>query len=110
MADAHDDASMGAEEGACEGKPHDLVDNIPGVLIRLATGVDGATEVQYISPRCVEMLELPSHQIVGDASTLWGLIDPQDLNGLQAAIAESAQTLKPWVWMGSVTTPSGRRK
>jgi PAS domain S-box-containing protein len=110
MAEAHDDASMGAQAGNGDAQCRDVADNMPGVLIRFAMGDDGATEVQYISPRCVDMLEVPPHQLLGDAATLWGLIDSQDLNGLQAAIAQSAQTLTPWVWMGAVTTPSGRRK
>ena len=110
MTAARDDASKGKDEGDGEVKLQDLADNIPGVLIRLERDVHGAIEVQCISSRCADMFEVPPHEMLGDARTLWDLIDPQDLPGLQTAIAQSAQSLQPWVWMGSVTTPSGRRK
>ena len=110
MAGAHDDANVGADDADGEGACHDVVGHIPGVLIRLAMDVGGSTEVQYISPRCVDLLEMPAHHVLGDAATLWSLIDSLDRNGLQSAIAQSAQTLTPWGWMGALTTPSGRRK
>ena len=88
----------------------DVVGDIPGVLIRLVMDAAGCTEVQYISPGCVGILESQPHQLMGDAGALWGLIDPQDLDGLQASLARSAQTLAPWIWMGTVITPTGRRR
>lgn len=125
MAGAHDDANVGADDADGEGACHDVVGHIPGVLIRLAMDVGGSTEVQYISPRCVDLLEMPAHHVLGNAATLWSLIDPLDRNGLQSAIAQSAQTLAPWgvdgrthdaIWSPQVdarlrsASPPGRRQ
>jgi PAS domain S-box-containing protein len=84
--------------------------NVPGALFRYRQWADGRNAVQYMSPRCLDLWELPADAIVADASRLWAMVDPDDLPGMADAVRRSAETLQPWRWEWRITTPSGRRK
>ena len=87
-----------------------MAENVPGALFRYLMHADGRNAVHYMSPRCVDLWEVPAEQIVHDASLLWRMVDAEDLPGMQASVMRSAQTLAPWRWEWRITTPSGQRK
>jgi PAS domain S-box-containing protein len=110
MAETQGDASAEVELRAFAASFRHLAENVPGALFRYVMHPDGRNAVHYMSPRCVDLWEVPAEQIEEDATVLWGMVDAQDLPGLQASVMESAQTLEPWRWEWRITTPSGRRK
>ncbi|MCU0930117.1 MAG: PAS domain-containing protein [Burkholderiaceae bacterium] len=87
-----------------------MAENVPGALFRYALQPDGSDAVEYMSPRCAELWEVPAETIVDDASRLWQMVDPRDLPAMRESIAASARTLEPWFTEWRITTPSGRRK
>jgi PAS domain S-box-containing protein len=84
--------------------------NVPGALFRAVQWPDGRNAVPSMSPRCLDLWEIPAEDIVADAGRLWAMVDPQDLPDMAASVQRSAQTLSPWYWQWRITTPSGRRK
>ncbi len=87
-----------------------MAENVPGALFRYALRPDGRDAVEYMSPRCLELWELPAQAIVDDASKLWQMVDAEDLPAMRASVEASARTLEPWFQQWRITTPSGRRK
>ncbi len=110
MAVTHGDASVEAELRAIAASFRHMAENVPGALFRYVMHPDGRNAVQYMSPRCVDLWEVPAERIQDDATVLWAMIDAEDLPGMQASVLQSAQTLAPWRWEWRITTPSGRRK
>lgn len=53
--------------------------NVPGALFRDVQWPDGRNAVQSMSPRCLDLWEIPAEDIVADAGRLWAMVDPQDL-------------------------------
>jgi len=110
MAEAQPDPTFEAELRADAASFRSMADNVPGALFRYLMHVDGRSAVHYMSPRCFDLWEVPAEQIVDDATLLWGMVDAEDLPGMQASVMQSAQTLEPWRWEWRITTPSGRHK
>jgi signal transduction histidine kinase/ActR/RegA family two-component response regulator len=87
-----------------------LAENVPGALFQYTQFDDGRSQVSYMSPRCLELWEVPPEVIEHDASVLWQMVHPADLPGMVASVQESARTMGPWYWEWRITTPSGARK
>ncbi len=110
MDEAHSDPAVDAQLRADAASFRHMAENVPGALFRYLMHPDGRNAVQYMSPRCLDLWEVPAEQIVDDATLLWNMVDPEDLPGMQASVMRSAQTLEAWRWEWRITTPSGRRK
>jgi PAS domain S-box-containing protein len=110
MTEPHSDKGAEAELQTIAASFRHMAENVPGALFRYVMHPDGRNAVQYMSPRCVDLWEVPAERIQEDATVLWGMVDAQDLPGMQASVMQSAQTLEPWRWEWRITTPSGRRK
>ena len=110
MTEDHRDASVVAEPRSVAADLQPLIENLPIALFRCVVHPDGRNSVQYMSPGCVNVLEIPAEQIQADATLLWGMVDAVDRPGFLASLLRSAQMLTAWRWEWCVTTPSGRRK
>jgi signal transduction histidine kinase len=95
---------------ASERRFADMAANIPGAIFRFILRPDGSSAVEYMSPGCVDLWEVPDGAIREDAAILWDVIDPDDLPAMRRSVLESARTLQPWSHRWRITTPSGRRK
>jgi PAS domain S-box-containing protein len=87
-----------------------MADNVPGALFRYRQSPDGRDAVEYMSPCCIDLWEVPAARIEHDASVLWAMVDPADLPAMRASVMASARDLSPWHHEWRITTPSGRRK
>lgn len=87
-----------------------LADSVNGALFRYLQRPDGSNCVEYLSPGCQALWELPPEAIEQDASQLWQMIDPEDLPAMSASVQASAHALTPWHHEWRITTPSGVRK
>jgi PAS domain S-box-containing protein len=88
----------------------DLAANIPGAIFRFLVRPDGAQEIEYMSPGCLDLWEVDDAAIEGDPALLWGMVDPEDLPAMQASVEASARTLGQWDHRWRIETPSGARK
>jgi len=110
MDEAHSHLTLDDELRADAASFRHMAENVPGALFRYLMHADGRNAVQYMSPQCVDLWEVPAEQIVNDATLLWSMVDAEDLPGMQASVMQSAQTLEPWRCEWRITTPSGQRK
>ena len=110
MAENQGDAGVEAELRAWATSFRSMAENVPGALLRYVVHPDGSKTVQYMSPRCVDLWEVPAERMQQDATVFWSMVDAQDLPGMQGSVMQSARTLEPWRWEWRITTPSGQRK
>ncbi|MFQ4134830.1 EAL domain-containing protein [Nodosilinea sp. PGN35] len=96
---------------ASEARFSRLADNLPGVVYRYeqnpATGHHAFT---YMSAGARSLYELEPEAMLNDITLACQVICPEDIAGLTAAIAESAQNLAPFEWRGRFVTASGTIK
>ncbi|HSG90615.1 MAG TPA: PAS domain-containing protein [Pseudomonadales bacterium] len=87
-----------------------LASTIPGAIFRYIVDSDGKDRVEYMSPGCMDIWEVPSELIEQDASLLWEIVLPEDVEAMSASVAKSAATMERWEHVWRVRTPSGRLK
>lgn len=81
--------------------------NVPGAVIRYGMHADGSDFVEYMSPGCLSLWELPPSTMVGDPKALWQMVHEDDVPGFLESVRNSAHTLQPWSYRWRITTPSG---
>lgn len=88
---------------------HDLLTNlasqIPGVIYQYQLSPGGHSSFPYASEGIREIYELTPEQVQNDASPVFALIHPTDLDKVSASIQESALTLQPWQLRYRVNLP-----
>lgn len=93
-----------------EARFQNMAANVPGAIFRYLLRPDGTDSVLYMSPGCYSLWEVDAQTVVDDASILWQMIHPEDLDAMFASVMLSAQTLQPWSHSWRITTPSGCEK
>jgi PAS domain S-box-containing protein len=88
----------------------DMAENVPGALFRYLLRKDGSDAVLYMSPRCLDLWEVPAERVMEDASPLWEVVHPDDLPAMAGSVQTSAATLDAWFHEWRITTASGKRK
>jgi diguanylate cyclase (GGDEF)-like protein/PAS domain S-box-containing protein len=89
---------------------HVMMDNLPGVIFRYILYPDGSDRVIYMSTGCSTLWEVEAATVMESAAVLWEMVHPEDVDAMQAAVLQSAQTLDPWFWQWRIITPSGKLK
>jgi PAS domain S-box-containing protein len=79
-----------------------LVANVPGMIYQFAMGFDGSMTFPYVSAGCQEIFGLSPEEIETNGQLIFDLIYPQDLVNLHQSIQKSAQSLRPWYWVGRI--------
>ncbi len=87
-----------------------LAGNLPGVIYRFQMNVDGSYTFTHMSEGIENLYGLDLKEVEADASVMWRVVHPDDLQRLQDSILESARNLKPWFMEYRVTTLSGDLK
>ncbi len=98
-------------EESLETKTNELAsvaNNIPGVIYRIRYTQDGQFQVEYISDRVQDILELPPEDIYADFNCFLNLVHPDDLANVKAVMKERLTTLTPLFWEGRIITRSQR--
>lgn len=88
----------------------EMAANMPGALLQYAVGPEGQAQLRWMSRGCLELWEVSAEALGHNASALWAMMEPHDFELMQAAIAESANTMRDWTQEWRVTTPSGKLK
>lgn len=79
---------------------YSLAANMPGMIYQFVLRQDGFMYFSYISLGCRELFGLEPDVLQKDAMAVINTIHPDDRNGFDSSVAESAKTLKPWRWEG----------
>ncbi|NEQ45114.1 MAG: PAS domain S-box protein [Leptolyngbya sp. SIOISBB] len=99
-----------AELSASEARFQRLAHNTPGIIYRYHLDADGRDRFSYLSAACRDLWELEPVAAMGDSTTFWKLLNPDDYARVQIALRHSAQTLTPFSEDYRITTASGRQK
>ncbi|MGB7379947.1 MAG: PAS domain S-box protein [Rivularia sp. (in: cyanobacteria)] len=93
-----------------EEKLQKLSANVPGMLYQFKLGADNKFSFPYISSGCLEIYEIPSEQIIADASLFISCIHRDEREDFEKSIANSARSLEAWQWEGRIILTSGKTK
>lgn len=74
----------------------DLSNNLPAALFTYIVDKDGNDKVQYINDGCYKIWGVQPEQVLNDASILWDIIHPEDIERMISSIQKSAQNLSKW--------------
>lgn len=74
----------------------DIASLAPGVLYAFRLRPDGSSCFPFASPVMRDIVGVDPDALVHDATPAFALVHPKDIEGLRAAIDESARTLAPW--------------
>jgi len=69
---------------------------VPGVINSFRLGPDGSVSMPYASPALEEIYGLQPAEVADDATPLFDVIHPDDLEGVQRSVAGSADAMTPW--------------
>ncbi|MBD2436308.1 ATP-binding sensor histidine kinase [Nostoc sp. FACHB-110] len=86
---------------------HNLVDNVPGVVYQFLMATDGSVSMPYMSNDCYDLYEITAEQAIANVQILLDMGHPEDLESYYQSVADSINTLNPWLWEGRIVTPSG---
>ncbi|MFC7407594.1 EAL domain-containing protein [Hydrogenophaga atypica] len=73
-----------------------LTHNVPGMVYQMRMGADGGFSFPFISDGALEVFELSSRQIQGNANVLYARIHPDDRAVVRASALASADALSAW--------------
>ncbi|WP_083449028.1 PAS domain-containing protein [Actinoplanes rectilineatus] len=86
------------------------VNNAPGMLYQFRTGADGDSGFTFVSEGCRDIFGLEPGDLITSMRRLSEVIAPEDLESYLASVQESARTLQPWSWRGSMICRDGSRR
>ena len=75
---------------------HKLTNNVPGALYQYRLYPDGRVTFPYLSNGIEDIYEIPSDELLNDASIAFSRIHDDDLGMIQTSIEDSAKTMQDW--------------
>ncbi len=87
-----------------------FTDQLPGVALRYYLKPDGTDGLLYLSKGVEKIHEIDRDDTLKDASKMWGLIHPDDIEPMQQSVIESAAKLTTWEFDHRIITPNGTLK
>ncbi len=91
-----EDITARKEAGAIQEELRRIIATVPGVFYSFLMRQDGSCAVPFASSRLRDIFDLTPDDVSHDAAPVWAAIHPDDLSHVQAAVAESFQSLTPW--------------
>ncbi len=85
-----------------------VASNIPGAIYRLRYSQDGTINVEYVSDRAEDILELPLPEIYADFQQVVNLVHKDDRESFRTLLQKALTELMPFCWEGRMITPSQR--
>ncbi|MEV6342666.1 PAS domain S-box protein [Actinoplanes sp. NPDC051851] len=84
------------------------VNNAPGMLYQFRVDTAGNSQFTFVSDACRDIFGVEPAELVGTANLQ--VVDGDQRESFIASIRESAETLEPWHWRGSVVRRDGERR
>ncbi|MGF1527795.1 MAG: PAS domain-containing protein [Candidatus Competibacterales bacterium] len=95
---------------ASERRFADMAANVPGAIWRYIQHGDGREEMEYLSPNCSDLWELPLEVLQANPQRRWAMVHPEDIAGVRTARDEAARQGVAWTRRFRLRTPSGKEK
>lgn len=73
-----------------------LAQNVPGAIFRYIRHLDDTDEVEFMSPRSVDIWGYTPEELESDPSLLWRAVVPEDLEATIASVKQSHDDLSFW--------------
>lgn len=86
-----------------------LAENVPGFIYQYRLLPDGKSHFPYASKRIKDIYGLHPHEVEEDASTVFDVLHPDDLEHVGISIQESATSMEPWYDQYRVNLPTGEQ-
>lgn len=86
------------------------VDNAPGMLYEFRMEPDGQASFTFVSEGCRDIYQLEPADILDSAARITDIIADEDRQSFTDSVLQSAATLEPWDWRGSVVRRDGSRR
>lgn len=74
----------------------DLSNNLPAAIFIYTLNKDGTDSVQYISDGCFSIWGVAAEDVTDNASLLWEVVHPDDIENMRSCIQVSAKELSKW--------------
>lgn len=87
-----------------------IINNIPGAVIRYQINTDGSDELIYLSEQAELLWEISGQDALENVALLWEPVLQEDLPMMQESIARSARELSLWKHQWRIRTRSGKLK
>jgi PAS domain S-box-containing protein len=87
-----------------------LIENVPAALFTYRQRLDGSNAVDYLSPACLSIWEIPNEVVQKDSQVLWQMVHPDEIQNMQNSVLKSAQELSLWDWKWRNIMPNGQIK
>jgi PAS domain S-box-containing protein len=84
--------------------------NIPGVIYQFCLHPDGRCHFPYASGQFRDLYHIVPETLYDDASAVFEVVHPDDLERVQQSILTSAQTLTPWRCDYRIYSPDGKTR
>ncbi len=88
----------------------DLVESVPGAILRCSRQGDGETIFTYVGPKCQDIWGLTAAEILEAPDRIWNMAAPDDADTLKEAFSLSGSSVEALDVKVHITTASGRRK
>lgn len=82
--------------------------HIPGIIYKFCQNLDGGFSFPYSSEGLREIYGIEPEALRSDASAIFNVLHPDDIELVEESIATSAENLTPWVCEYRVIHPDGR--
>jgi len=74
-----------------------IANRVPGVVYQFKMEIDGSSNFPYASEAISDIYRVRPEDVVKDATPVFGILHPEDYDGVVASIQKSAQELSIWV-------------
>ncbi|TVR09777.1 MAG: PAS domain S-box protein [Phormidium sp. GEM2.Bin31] len=87
-----------------------ISENIPGVIYQFCLHPDGRCHFPYASGQFRDLYHIVPETLYDDASAVFEVVHPEDLERVQQSILRSGQTLTPWRCDYRIYSPDGKTR
>ncbi|MCR9256489.1 MAG: PAS domain-containing protein [Alphaproteobacteria bacterium] len=88
----------------------DIANSLPGAVFQYAIAPDGSDSINYMSPGCERIWELPRTVVERDPTPLWQMVHPDDIEDMKASVGKSMEALSFWSHDWRIWPKSGGEK
>ncbi len=110
LRDVTDAITMRQRLAETEANFADLVESVPGAIVRCSRQTDGTTIFTYVGPKCQEIWGLTAAEIMAQPDRIWTMAAVPDADTLKEAFSPSSDKSAALDAKVYITTASGRRK
>ena len=86
------------------------VASMSGAVFRYVAREKGKDSIEYLSPGCEGIFEVPEEAVADDTTRLWQMIESEDIDAFNASVKRSAQDLSPFQQRYRIRSATGKLK